>query len=170
VGEQTSSSLAYTWFDHVANDMEAAGYACWAADIPAFAVSAPHRRQRLWWVATPAPIALANATSHASDVPIRPAAGGVIATGSAPAHQPPPGPWNGLEAQLCADGKHRVSKPGICWVVDGLPDGMVSVRTNNAHAPEKARPVNRAALWRGFGGAIVPQLGAQFLAVLMEAV
>jgi hypothetical protein len=45
---------------------------------------------------------------------------------------------------------------------------MVGVRPNDVHAPEAARYVNRAALWRGFGGAVVPQLAAEILRALFE--
>jgi DNA (cytosine-5)-methyltransferase 1 len=39
------------WFDGVCFDLEASDYTCWANDLPAAGVGAPHRRQRLYWVA-----------------------------------------------------------------------------------------------------------------------
>jgi DNA (cytosine-5)-methyltransferase 1 len=51
VGEQVAGSAGFDWFDGVASDLEGEGYACRAVDIPACAVDAPHRRQRLYWVA-----------------------------------------------------------------------------------------------------------------------
>jgi DNA (cytosine-5)-methyltransferase 1 len=51
VGEQTSGRLGYSWFDGVATDLERENYACRAVDIPACAIDAPHRRNRLYWVA-----------------------------------------------------------------------------------------------------------------------
>ena len=39
------------WFDGVCDDLESAHYAVGAAVIPACGVGAPHRRQRLFWVA-----------------------------------------------------------------------------------------------------------------------
>ena len=49
--EQVASPDALRWLDAVFDDMEGAGYACGAADLCAASVGAPHRRQRLYWVA-----------------------------------------------------------------------------------------------------------------------
>lgn len=51
VGEQVASADALKWWDLVATDLEGQGYACAAVDLPAASVGAPHKRQRLWWVA-----------------------------------------------------------------------------------------------------------------------
>jgi DNA (cytosine-5)-methyltransferase 1 len=48
-GEQVAS--AQLWLDGVCSDMEAEGYAIGAAVLPACAVDAPHKRDRLWFVA-----------------------------------------------------------------------------------------------------------------------
>lgn len=48
-GEQVAS--AKLWLDGVCTDMEAEGYAIGAAVLPACAVNAPHKRDRLWFVA-----------------------------------------------------------------------------------------------------------------------
>ena len=50
-GEQTSSNLGRDWLSGVRVDLEALGYAVGAADLCAASVNAPHRRQRLYWVA-----------------------------------------------------------------------------------------------------------------------
>ena len=50
-GEQTSSKLGREWLSGVRSDLEALGYAVGAADLCAASVNAPHRRQRLYWVA-----------------------------------------------------------------------------------------------------------------------
>lgn len=50
-GEQVASNLGRAWLDLVFADMEGAGYACAAADLPAAGIGAPHRRQRLFFVA-----------------------------------------------------------------------------------------------------------------------
>jgi DNA (cytosine-5)-methyltransferase 1 len=49
-GEQVASSIAHGWWDEVATDLEAEGYACGAAVLPACSVGAPHKRDRLWFV------------------------------------------------------------------------------------------------------------------------
>ena len=50
-GEQTSSNLGRDWLSGVRADLEELGYAVGAADLCAASVNAPHRRQRLYWVA-----------------------------------------------------------------------------------------------------------------------
>lgn len=51
MGEQVAAAIGHGWLDGVYSDMEGAGYACGATIIPACAVNAPHRRDRLWFVA-----------------------------------------------------------------------------------------------------------------------
>ena len=50
-GEQVASGDALRWWDLVATDLEGAGYACTAVDLPAASVGAPHKRSRLFWLA-----------------------------------------------------------------------------------------------------------------------
>ena len=50
-GEQVASKDGREWFAGVRLDMEDLGYACGGADLCAAGVGAPHRRQRLFWVA-----------------------------------------------------------------------------------------------------------------------
>lgn len=50
-GEQVSSKDGLTWLDLVSDDLEGADYTLRAVDIPAASVGAPHRRQRLYFVA-----------------------------------------------------------------------------------------------------------------------
>lgn len=49
VGEQVASAAGLAWFDAVSADLEGAGYAVAAFDLPAAGVGAPHRRQRLYF-------------------------------------------------------------------------------------------------------------------------
>jgi DNA (cytosine-5)-methyltransferase 1 len=51
IGEQVAGSAGFAWWDHVAADLEGAGYAAAAANLGAHSVGAPHIRQRLYWVA-----------------------------------------------------------------------------------------------------------------------
>lgn len=51
MGEQVAAAVGKDWLDGVFADLEGLGYACGAAVIPACAVDAPHRRDRLWFVA-----------------------------------------------------------------------------------------------------------------------
>jgi DNA (cytosine-5)-methyltransferase 1 len=50
-GEQVASRDGREWLAGVRADLEHAGYACGAADLPAASVGAPHIRRRLFWVA-----------------------------------------------------------------------------------------------------------------------
>lgn len=50
-GEQVASAIGHGWLDGVSTDLEAEGYACGATVLGAHSVSAPHQRQRLYWVA-----------------------------------------------------------------------------------------------------------------------
>ncbi|HAN92936.1 MAG TPA: DNA cytosine methyltransferase [Nitrospira sp.] len=50
-GEQVANAAGLAWFDVVSVDLEGAGYAVGAADLCAAGIGAPHRRQRLYWVA-----------------------------------------------------------------------------------------------------------------------
>lgn len=51
MGEQVAAAVGKNWLDGVSADLEAEDYACRAAVVPACAVDAPHRRDRLWFVA-----------------------------------------------------------------------------------------------------------------------
>jgi DNA (cytosine-5)-methyltransferase 1 len=51
LGEQVSSKPAYEWFDVVAGDLEAEGYAAAAIDMAGGCVGAYHKRQRFFWAA-----------------------------------------------------------------------------------------------------------------------
>jgi DNA (cytosine-5)-methyltransferase 1 len=51
MGEQVAAAVGKNWLDGVAADLEGIGYACGAVVVPACAVNAPHRRDRLWFVA-----------------------------------------------------------------------------------------------------------------------
>jgi DNA (cytosine-5)-methyltransferase 1 len=50
-GEQVARAAGTHWLDGVYSDMEGIGYAVGAAILPACSVGAPHRRNRLWFVA-----------------------------------------------------------------------------------------------------------------------
>lgn len=50
-GEQVASAVSHGWLDGVYSDLEAEGYACGSAVLPACSVNAPHKRDRLWFVA-----------------------------------------------------------------------------------------------------------------------
>ena len=51
MGEQVAAAVGKSWLDGVFADLEGIGYSTGAAVVPACAVNAPHRRDRLWFVA-----------------------------------------------------------------------------------------------------------------------
>lgn len=51
MGEQVAAAVGKDWLDGIAADLEGIDYACGAVVVPACAVDAPHRRDRLWFVA-----------------------------------------------------------------------------------------------------------------------
>lgn len=51
MGEQVAAAVGKHWLDGVCADLEGVGYSVGAAVVPACAVDAPHRRDRLWFVA-----------------------------------------------------------------------------------------------------------------------
>ncbi len=50
-GEQVASAIAYGWLDEVCTQLEKETYACASAVLPACGVGAPHKRDRVWFVA-----------------------------------------------------------------------------------------------------------------------
>lgn len=50
-GEQVANAVKWGWLDEAFDALEATGYACGAALIPAIAVGARHERKRVYWVA-----------------------------------------------------------------------------------------------------------------------
>jgi len=50
-GEQVASAIRTEWFDDLQADMEAEGYATAMAVLPACGIGAPHKRERLFFVA-----------------------------------------------------------------------------------------------------------------------
>lgn len=160
-GEQVAN--ATIWLDRVFDDLEGQDYAVAAAILPACAVDAPHRRDRLWFVA--------DATRNGRDARRK----GNAAQG--PQGREPhrngfqnamadsnrgngfwwSGPlqvgWNAIEGKATASGdatrtQWRI-KPGVPLLANGIP--------------------NRVERLCAYGNAIVPQVAAQFIIAITEA-
>lgn len=50
-GEQVSAAIRYGWLDQLQEDLEASDYSFGSVIVPASGVGAPHKRDRLWFVA-----------------------------------------------------------------------------------------------------------------------
>ena len=174
-GEQVSSAVAHGWLDDVYQGLEAEGYACGAAVLPACSVGAPHKRDRLWFVAhatgtrpLPRPHRVVHSVEKSagswdgqperrSDVGYTPE---LRIQGSRPKNYEERREnaerhlnvsngafWAGARWEGCADGKSRLVEPSIPLL---------------AHGFQHRRPLLHA-----LGNAIVPQVAAEFIKASM---
>jgi DNA (cytosine-5)-methyltransferase 1 len=169
-GEQVEAAIGWGWLDAVFTDLEAEGYACGAAVLPACGVGAPHIRQRLWFVADDTepgrqPRRRSGEASDGRDAarlePGRLRDAGELGDadqqgsqgqfiGGDCADQRTAGPtsmagfWSDAEWIACTDGKARPVGPGSFPLGHGIR--------------------NRASKLRAYGNAIVPQVAAEFIA------
>ena len=173
MGEQVAAAVGKSWLDGVCADLENIGYAVGAAVIPACAVDAPHRRDRLWFVAdheggqrsvfgrAVAPESRGERTAGGlcggGPVGDAHAQGSPILSGvsrDARAEQPAAeragrrSAWAGAEWLVGADGKARRVEPGIRLLAHGVP--------------------GRVGQLRAFGNAIVPQVAAEVIGAYLE--
>jgi len=189
-GEQVGSPAGLAWLDAVQADLEGAGYAVGAADLCAAGVGAPHRRQRLYFVAIRSDVADAQRVGCGPGRIDRP-------HGRAPLESDRHG-----EARELADDDDEAG----CSVVgrSELPDVGDAARGHNAHGADRARdpwaghdwiwcsdgrwrPVppaqsgiqplvdgsafgvgQRAGRLRAYGNAIVPQVAAAFIETVLD--
>lgn len=167
MGEQVAAAVGRHWFDGICVDLESAGYACGAVIVPACAVDAPHRRDRLWFVgsdvAERVDIGIADsgrngAMDHGQRAGLERHAGndgtaiGRAVTGR-PAAEASGGSvrrsaWAGAEWINGHDGKARRVQPGIRLLADGLSA--------------------RVGRLRAYGNTIVPQVAAEVIGAYMD--
>lgn len=120
-------------------DLEAIGYEAWAFVVPAAAVNAWHRRDRVWIVA--------NAVSGESK---RQQFGGVFGHFTARCRD-----W---------DTDWREVAPRVCRMVDGLPDRLDRPDVQ----PDGGRATKRAKRLKALGNSIVPQIPYYFFEFIKE--
>lgn len=139
-GEQVAAAIAHGWLDEVADDLEREGYAFGAAVLPACGVGAPHKRDRLWFVAHTDNTGSQRYGGFINqyDTHRREDKNGHITKNSF---------WSDREWISCPDGKARLVEPSICLLADGVPE--------------------RVGLLRAAGNAIVPQVAAAFIKASM---
>jgi len=184
-GEQVASPDGYGWLDTVSTDLEGEGYAVGAADLAAAGVGAPHKRQRLFFVAY-APgdgRALLGEEQGAEPSNVRREphrrrpAGGVGDTGSDRDRQHA-GELRGDEgkdAERGSDGRHapEPSSPARDPWADAewlqCTDGVSRPAQPGAFPLAHGVP-NRVGKLRGFGNAIVPELAARFIRASAQAI
>ncbi len=127
-GEQVEAAVGWGWLDLVFADLEAEGYACGAAVLPACSVGAPHIRNRVWFVGD---------TDAA-----RPQGRLVRRNGSDQRAARPAsmaGAWSDLEWLPCRDGKARPTQPGLFPLAYGVSARVGKLRAaGNAIVPQVA--------------------------------
>lgn len=129
-GEQVAPAIGKHWLDDLFDELESQKYACGASVFPACSVGAPHRRQRLWFVAS----RLANSNNkrleRRNDMPKCPTK--LAAGQSCMANQPHPGAVNGFWSDAdwlhCRDGKWRPVEPKSFPLADGTPSRVGRLR------------------------------------------
>jgi DNA (cytosine-5)-methyltransferase 1 len=132
-GEQVASAIGWGWWDEVAMDLEAEGYAAGQIVLRADAFGAEHQRRRIYWTADASGEGR-EGLEHFGRVPLT------------------------AQSALTKYGEPlaiaRMALAGYCPDVlrcDGLP-----------------LKVARSAI-KGFGNAIVPQVGQAFIEAVMES-
>jgi len=147
-GEQVAGADGREWLAGIRADLEHLGYAFGAADLPAACVGAPHKRQRLFWVADRnGPDSMGNAegtrlsqrerdTRDPREMVGSSARQGLEQTG-------PTDFWDRFDIAYLSDGTQRRIEPGTFPLADGLP--------------------GRVGRLRAYGNALVPQVAALFV-------
>jgi DNA (cytosine-5)-methyltransferase 1 len=159
-GEQVAPEDGRKWLAGVRADLEGMGYRVGAADLCAAGLSAPHARQRLWWVAERA-VDLEERRTQATgrmgdpDDPGPqgfPGNGEKVEQGPAKARPVPQaslsGHWDAYDLVDFKVGPQRRCPPGTHPVAHGVPAYV--------------------GMCEAYGNAIVPQVAAAFVASYME--
>lgn len=161
-GEQVASGDGREWFSRVRLDLENMDYVCGCADLCAAGVSAPHIRQRLYWVAD-SNMPCEDKRSPSGEQPLRNSDSehhkrmgfgfGFGLEGSKnveETRQPFPAPWSTSKLIACPDGLRRVPvEPSFFPLANGVSRRMERVRAA--------------------GNAIIPQVAAEFVNAFMLA-
>lgn len=131
-------------FEQVCTDLETAGYEVQAFVIPAVAVNAPHRRDRVWFVAN-------RRRQHGRSGSSRSASGQKAERSAATekAARLRHFDWNDDWTEVAAE---------LCGVDDGLP-----VRVGGL---ELTKPQHRKEQLKAYGNAIVPQVAMQIMTAI----
>lgn len=141
MGEQVAAAVGKDWLDGVFADLEGIDYACGAAVVPACAVDAPHRRDRLWFVAH------ARSPGLAQRVRV---AGVPCEVGGEPEGQDAANA-NRADARAVADAGGRCIRDGGRSASTGAPEA-VSGEVREQRIRPDARPDHRGgSAWRGAG-------------------
>ena len=185
MGEQVAAAVGKDWLDGVQSDLESIGYACGATVVPACAVDAPHRRDRLWFVADA--VRGGQGSQRRDDGEVR----GVQEAQCRPEHSAFVSGRGGDADSPLADASDARSQGWLCGRQDTQrEDQQRHARCDSAThwgnfawaigADGKARRVKpgvrllahgvpaRVGRLRAYGNAIVPQVAAEVIAAFMD--
>lgn len=174
-GEQVERAIAHGWLDDLQTNMEAEGYAIGHCVLGAHSISAPHIRQRLYWLANSKTAARIWTKQGGNSKPYS----GNINSGMADTdiarkaeskytehirERSANGIIGGCEVDwiYCRDNKYRPIEPSIQPLVNGASRGMVhSSDPNNTQAARIMR-------LKGYGNAIQAQTAIAFIKAYMS--
>ena len=152
LGEQVASPMGIAWFDGVAGDCEALGYAAGAVRLSARCAGAPHLRRRLYWSA----VCVGNADGAGREglsEDVADAASGQVDAGygSASGLHGNGGTggsfWEPCDRVAFADGRWRPVECGTYPLVDGSSDGVGRTRTKRLRCYGNALVAPQARLF-----------------------
>jgi DNA (cytosine-5)-methyltransferase 1 len=177
-GEQVSSAIAHGWWDEVATDLEAQGYACGAAVLPACSVGAPHRRDRLWFVGYPQhygrdDFALGGGNPTAVQHHAQGSDGAVESAGTGATDDVADATVVGSDGRTVGEhhharevlGRETGASNGTCWLE--CPDGKERLVEPSIRLLADGA-ANRVGRLRAYGNAIVPQVAQAFIEAYLE--
>jgi DNA (cytosine-5)-methyltransferase 1 len=182
LGEQVASPDGLHWLDTVFTDLEREGYAVGAADLPAAGIGAPHKRQRLFFVAIAGGERCEGLGVQLQ--PGQPRPPGAEAPRSRPLgilgnsgrQGPPVGQVEDVGHRAVRLEGPAVSEAGADGVCKGFwsPFDLVWCQDGKYRPVEsKSEPLavrvpNRVGKLRAYGNSIVPPLAATFIRAVMS--
>jgi DNA (cytosine-5)-methyltransferase 1 len=178
-GEQVAAAIRTEWFDDLQSDMENEGYATAMAVLPACSVGAPHKRERLFFVANSGNEGLQGSEQYPQDYR-EDGEGREGAHGTASklctSHADPLGnaECDGLNGSEIGRGTGESQEKG--WMCEHQGSSAILCRdgktrqipTEPALFPLANGISNRVGLLRGAGNAIVPQVAAEVIKAYMS--
>lgn len=151
-GEQVAKAIEWGWLDDLHIELENQGYTVGASVLSSGGLGAPHKRERLFFGAISS---LADSHGDKYWIPIPRGNGEENAAKisnwkevfesweSSGTDKNVLGFWDGAREYLCRDGKYRYTEPSVPLLAHGVSSTVGRIR--------------------GYGNAIVPQVGALFV-------
>jgi len=149
-GEQVASAIRHGWFCDLQTDLEAQGYAAALVVLPSASVGAPHKRDRLFYIASSVADSRREGSQRFMLPRIKQIQKGRQGEKRHIAENNLANPWRGSGSVMARDGKRRPTP------------------TESSLQPMASRLPNRVGILRGAGNAIVPQVAAEIIKAYMD--